>query len=137
MTYQFLMVEMFQDAKQCHEFVDQKKFKTAGSYSFDSFKLDSTSIKVVDQYVKHIRPLIGPKCNHLLLNRNDMQFSKLTDCMGKLVFEAIEKYIHPTRYRQIIETDSSQLLTTEECQLVSEDQKHISRVAKVHYRKRR
>ena len=91
---------MFQDAKQCNGFVDQKKFKTADSYNFDSFKLDSTSIKVVDQYVKHIRPLIGPKCDHLLLNRNGMQFSKLTDCMGKLVFEAIGKYIHPTRYRE-------------------------------------
>ena len=101
MTCQFLTVEMFQDAKQCDGFVDQKKFKTADSYSFDSFKLDSTSIKVVDQYVKHIRPLIGPKCNHLLLN---MPFSKLTDCMEKLAFEAIGKYIHPTRYRQIIET---------------------------------
>ena len=53
--------------------------------------------------------------------------------MGKLVFEAIGKYIHPTRYRQIVETESSQFLTTEECQLVSEDQKHSSRVAKVHY----
>ena len=133
MTYQFLTVEMFQDAKQCDGFVDQKKFKTADSYSFDSFKLDSTSIKVVDQYVKHIRPLIGPKCNHLLLNRNGMQFSKLTDCMGKLVFEAIGKYIHPTRYQQIIETESSNFL----CQLVSDDHKHSSHVAKVHYRKRR
>ena len=57
--------------------------------------------------------------------------------MGKLVFEAMGKYIHPTRYRQIIETESSQLLMTEECQLVSEDQRHGSRVAKVHYRKRR
>ena len=113
MTYQFLMVEMFQDAKQCNGFVDQNKFKTADSYSFDSFKLDSTSIKVVDQYVKHIRQLIGPKWNHLLLNRNGMQFSKLTDCMGKLVFEAIGKYIHPIRYRQIIETESSQLLMTD------------------------
>ena len=53
------------------------------------------------------------------------------------MFEAIGKYIHPTRYRQIIETESRQLLTTEECQLVSEGQKHSSRVAKVHYRKRR
>ena len=137
MTYQFLTVEMFQDAKQCDEFVDQKKFKTADSYSFDSFKLDSTSIKVVDQYVKHIRPLIGPKCNHLLLNRNGMQFSKITNCIGKLVFEAIGKYIHPTRYRQITETESSQFLTTAECQMVNEDQKHSSRVAKVQYKKRR
>ena len=68
MIYQFLTVEMFQDSKQCDGFVDQKKFKTADSYSFDSFKLDSPSIKVVDQYFEHIRPLIGPKCNHLLLN---------------------------------------------------------------------
>ena len=71
------------------------------------------------------------------MNRNGMQFSKPNDCMGKLVFEAIGKYIHPTRYRQIIETESSKLLTTEECQLVSEDQKHSSRVTKVHYRKRK
>ena len=98
MTFQFLTVEMFQDAKQWDGFVDQKKFETADSYSFDSFKLDSTSIKVVDQYVKHIRPLIRPKCNQLFLNRNSMQFSKLTDCRGKLVFEAIGKYIHPIRY---------------------------------------
>ena len=137
MTCQLLTVEMFQDAKQFDGFVDQKKFKTADSFSFDSFKLDSTSIKVVDQYVKHIRPLIGPKCSHLLLNRNGMQFSKLTDCMGKLVFEAIGKYIDPTSYRHIIETESSQLLTTEECQMVSEDQKHGSRVVNVHYRKGR
>ena len=66
-----------------------------------------------------------------------MQFNKLTNCIGKLVFEAIGKYIHPTIYQQIIETESSQLLTTEECQMVSEDQKHSSRVPKVHYRKRR
>ena len=81
--------------------------------------------------------LIGPKCNHLLLNRNDMQLSKPTDCMGKLVFDAIGKYIHPTRYRQIVETESSQLLTTEECLMASEDQNHSSRVVKAHYRKRR
>ena len=66
-----------------------------------------------------------------------MQFSKLTECMGKLVFEAIGKYIHPTRYRQIIETESNQILTAEEHQWITEDQKHSSRVAKVHYRKRR
>ena len=87
--------------------------------------------------MKHVRPLLGPKCNSLLVNRNGMQFSKLTECMGKLVFEAIGKYIHPTRYRQIIETKSNQILTAEEGQWITEDQKQCSRVAKVHYRKRR
>ena len=66
-----------------------------------------------------------------------MQFSKLTECMEKLVFEAIGMYIHPTRYRQIIETESNQILTVEERQWITEDQKHSSRVAKVYYRKRR
>ena len=84
MTYQFLTEELFQDAKQCGGFGNQKKFKRADSYSFDPSKLDSISMKVVDQYVEHIRPLIGPKCNHLLLNRNDTQFSRLTDYMESL-----------------------------------------------------
>ena len=71
------------------------------------------------------------------VNRNGMQSSKLTECMGKLVFEAIGKYVHPTRYRQIIETESNQIITAKERQWITEDQKHSSRVAKVHYQKRR
>ena len=47
-----------------------------------------------------------------------MQFSKLTECTGKLVFEDIGKYIHPTRYCQIIETESNQILTAEERQWI-------------------
>ena len=66
-----------------------------------------------------------------------MQFSKLTACMGKLVSEAKRKYIHPTRYHQIIETENNQILTAEERQWITEDQKNSYRVAKVHYRKRR
>ena len=62
-----------------------------------------------------------------------MQLSKLTECMGKLVFEAIGKYIHSTRYRQIIETESNQILTAGERPWITEDQKHSSPVAKVHY----
>ena len=45
--------------------------------------------------------------------------------------------MHATRYRQIIETGSNQILTAEERQRITEDQKHSSRVAEVHYRKRR
>ena len=51
---------MFEEAKQSDGFVDQKKFKTADNYSFDSFNLDSTAVKVIQQYVKHVRPLLGP-----------------------------------------------------------------------------
>ena len=57
--------------------------------------------------------------------------------MSKLVFDAIGKFIHPTRYRQIVETQSLNLLTSKEQQILSEDQKHSSAVAKVHYQKQR
>ena len=57
--------------------------------------------------------------------------------MSKLVFDAIGKYIHPTRYRQIVETQSLNQLTSEEQRILSEDQKHSSAVAKVHYQKQR
>ena len=57
--------------------------------------------------------------------------------MGKLVLDAIGKYINPTRYRQIIETESCETLDTTEQEWISEDQKHSSYVAKVHYRKKR
>ena len=56
--------------------------------------------------------------------------------MSKLVFDAIDKYIHPTRYRQIVETQSLNELTYEEQRILSEDKKHSSAVAKVHYQKR-
>ena len=57
--------------------------------------------------------------------------------MSKLVFDAIGKYIHPTRYRQIVETESLNQLASEEQRILSEDQKQSSAVAKVHYQKRR
>lgn len=57
--------------------------------------------------------------------------------MSKLVFDAIRKYIHPTRCCQIIETESLNQLTSKEQRILSEDQKHSSAVAKVHYQKQR
>ena len=71
------------------------------------------------------------------VNRNGKQLSKLTDCFSILVFEAIGKYVNPTRYRQIIETESCENLELEKCTWISKDQKHSSQVAKMHYRKKR
>lgn len=55
--------------------------------------------------------------------------------MTILVHEAIGKHINPTRYRQIIETESSERLNLEEQHYITEDQKHSSTVAKIHYKK--
>ena len=48
--------------------------------------------------------------------------------MSKLVFDAIGKYIHPTRYRQIVETESLNQLTREKQRILSEDQKHTRNI---------
>ena len=82
-----------------------------------------------------MRPLLKSQCDYLLLNQNGLQFQKLTDLLSVLVFQAIGKYIHPTRYRQIIETESVNKLDLEEQRVVSEDQKHSSNAARVHYQK--
>ena len=121
MTYQYLTVDMCEKAKSNGGFVDQTTFKTTKTYGFDSFILDVKSIALIDEYIKYIRPLLNPLCDFLLVNRNGLQFSKLTDLMSKLVYDATGKYIHPTRYRQIIETASSHQLSPHEQFWLSED----------------
>ena len=40
MTYQYLTEDMFDNAKSNNGFIDQKKFKTATTYGFDSLTLE-------------------------------------------------------------------------------------------------
>ena len=76
-------------------------------------------------------------CKYVLVNRNDKHFQKLTELFSVLVFEAIGKYIHPTRYRQIIETQSCEIVLPSEQKWISEYQKHSFNIARVHYQKKR
>ena len=137
MTYQYLMLDMIATAKEKGGFIDQKTFKTAGKHGFDSLILTDANLQVLNGYISYVRPLLKPQCNFVLVNRNGNQHGKLGKIMSKLVFDAIGKYIHPTRYRQIVETQSLNQLTSEEQRVLSEDQKHSSAVAKVHYQKQR
>ena len=137
MTYQYLTVGMVNAAKENGGFIDQKTFKTAGKYGFDSIILTDTSVQVLDGYINFVRPLLKPQCEFVLVTRNGGQHSKLGDVMSKLVLDAIGKYVHPTRYRQIVETQSLHVLTSREHEILSEDQKHSPTVAKVHYQKQR
>ena len=137
MTYQYLTVDMIATAKEKGGFIDQKTFKTAGKYGFDSLILTDANMQVLNGYISYVRPLLKPQCDFVLVNRNGGQHGKLGEIMSKLVFDAIGKYIHPTRYRQIVETQSLNELTSEEQRILSEDQKHSSAVAKVHYQKQR
>ena len=137
MTYQHLTLRMFESAKRINDgMVDQKIFKTAKRYGFDSVYFDECSMDMIEKYIKYIRPLLTPICEYVLVNRNGKQFQKLTELFSVLVFEAIGKYIHPTRYRQIIHTQSCEVLLPSEQKWISEDQKHSSNVARVHYQKK-
>ena len=137
MTYQYLTVEMVNKAKSNGGFIDQKMFKTAGKYGFDSLYLTETSMQVLDGYINHVRPLLKPNCDYVLVTRNGGQHNKLGELMSKLVFDATGKYVHPTRYRQIVETASCKQLSSSAQSTISEDQKHSSVMARVHYQKQR
>ena len=63
--------------------------------------------------------------------------NKPGELMSKLVFDATGKYVQPTRYRQIVETASCRQLSSSAQRTISEDQKHSSVVARVHYQKQR
>ena len=137
MTYKHLTLRMFESAKRNDGMVDQKVFKTAKRYGFDSVYFNECSMDMIKKYIKYIRPLLTSTCEYVSVNRKGKQFQKLTELLSVLVSEAIGKYIHPTRYRQIIETQSCEVLLPSKQKWISEDQKHSSNVARVHYQKKR
>lgn len=134
MTYQYLTVSMMKRIGN-DGIVDQTIFKTREKYGFDSLVFSKEVIDIINGYITCIRPRLNPTCEYLLISRNGTQLKKLTDVFGRIVFQAIGKYINPTRYRQIVETESAMRLDPSQQDTVSADQKHTSQVAKVHYRK--
>ena len=102
MTYQYLTVDMIVTAKKKGGFIDQKTIKTAGKYGFVSLILTDANMQVLNGYISYVRPLLKPQSDSVLVKRNGGQHGKLGEIMSKLVFDAIGKYIHPTRYRQIV-----------------------------------
>ena len=86
MIYQYLTLDMINQAKKNGGYIDQKVFKTASNYRFDSLVNDKTSRHIIEDFVKFVRPLSSPKCNSLLINRNGLQHNKLTHMMCQIVF---------------------------------------------------
>lgn len=110
-------------------------FKTREKYGFDSIIFSNEVIDIMIGYISCIRPRLNPICDYLLISRNGTQLKSISDIFGRIVYQAIGKYINPTRYRQIIETESASKLDVHQQHLLSEDQKHTSNVARVHYKK--
>ena len=136
MTFQHLTVPMFEKSKDDSGYIDQRSFKTSGTYLYDTIIIDDDVSRLIDLYVNHCRPLLNPTSDFLLISSTGNMLPKLTNGMTILVYEAIKKHIHPTRYRQIIESASSDRLTLLEQEIISQDQKHNSEVARVFYKKR-
>ena len=136
MTFQFLTLSVIDKARINQGFIDQTEFKTASKYLFDTLIITKDVLTVLDVYIDIVRPLFNPTCDYLLVSSTGNQYQSLTTAMTMLVHQAIGKYIHPTRYRQIVETASADQLTREEQEVISEDQKHSSTVAKVYYKKK-
>ena len=136
MTYQFLTVQMVESIDE-NGIINQTIFKTKEKYGFDSLIFSNDALTLIKNYINFIRPLLNPCCDYVLICRNGKQISNLSNIFGRVVFLAIGKYINPTRYRQIIETESAEKLTVDEQTYLSEDQKHKSNVAKLRYQKLR
>ena len=136
MTYMYLTVGMIEKAKSNGGFVDQTEFKTSSTYYYDTLIFSQDVLSVVELYMFYIRPRLNPSCDFLLVSLNGTQYQSLTNAMVMMVHHAIGKHINPTRYRQIVETESSDRLSLEEQHYVSEDQKHSSQVAKIYYKKK-
>ena len=136
MTYQYITLQMIEEAKTNGGYIDQTAFKTEKQYAFDTIILSADVMQIIDSYVAFVRPKMTPSCNYLLLTTNGKQYSALGSAMSILVHQAIDKYVNPTRYRQIIESESAERLSTEEMKTISADQKHSSYVAKRIYQKK-
>ena len=135
-TFQFLTTGMVERSKTNGGFVDQTEFKTASTYVFDTLVMDKEVLEVLDMYISVIRPKMNPQCDYVLVSTTGRQYTAFTVAMTLLVKQAIGKYVHPTRYRQIVETSSSERLSPEEQEIISADQKHSSNVARLSYKKK-
>ena len=106
-------------------------------YRFDLLIFSNDILTLIKNYINFIQPRLNPCCVYFSICRNGKQISKLSNIFGRVVFLAIGKHINPTQYRQIIETESAEKLALDEQICLSEDQKHTSNVAKIHYHKLR
>ena len=136
MTFKYLTVEIINAIGE-NGIINQTLFKTNEKYGLNSLLFSVDVLTLVAGYINYIRPRLNPACNYLLVCRNGKQISKLTNIFGRIVYETIGKYINPTRYHQIIETESTEKLVASEQANLSQDQKHTSAVAKIHYQKRK
>ena len=135
MSFQYMTLAMVEEAVNNGGYIHQTQFKTSEQFLFDTLILSENVITVLNSYIEHIRPFLTPKCDYVVISTKGTQYSAMGNAMSLLVHQAIGLFINPTRYRQIVETESSKRLTTEQREVISKDLKHGSYVAKRSYQK--
>ena len=67
---------MIATAKEKDGFIDQKTFKTAGKYGFDSLILTDTNMQVLNGYIHHQEPAtpILSLCHGIFTDRSIFSF---------------------------------------------------------------
>ena len=136
MSYKYLTLTQYDISKTNGGYIDQSTFKTQATYAFDTIILSEDAMAILDTYIKVIRPLTHPSCDFVLVTANGNQYTALGTAMSLLVFQAIGKVVNPSRYRQIVESESADKLNAEEREVISLDQRHSSSVAKRIYQKK-
>lgn len=136
MSFQYMTVQMVEEARTNGGFIDQSKFKTEEKFHFDTLILSDDVLDILESYISHIRPLQTPKCDFVVVSTAGTRFTAMGNALSLLVLQSIGKYyISPTRYRQIVESESQTRLTQKEQQSITLDQRHSSTVAKRSYQK--
>ena len=97
MTFHCLTIHMIKKAHTDNGYIDQKEFKTADTYMFDFLIFSPDALTLVSLYTQYLRTQLNPKSDYLLVNTNGNMCDNLGDYMTIIVFEAIGKYINPTR----------------------------------------
>ena len=122
-----------QIAKRCFKFLkfcceDEEEL----SFEVLDFSLCSHSLlfKFIDYLQDECKLGHGGRLGYIDAISELIDFRKINGVMSKLVFDAIGKFIHPMRYRQIVGTQSLNLLTSKEQQILSEDQNAVLRLQK-------
>ena len=136
MSLQYLTLDMIKRARENNGFVDQTEFKTNTEYIFDSLKFSPSALDIINSFITNIRPLCQPKCEYVITTTKGNQYTAFGNAMSLLVHQAIDKHITPTRYRQIVESESVERLSPEQQAVISKDQKHSSIIARRCYQKK-
>ena len=137
MTYQHLTVQMFENAKTNGGMIDQTIFKTAQKYGFNSLYFDEISLDIIDD-LRSIRATLAQLSMRLPAIKSKRFAVSETHRSAKRPRVSSDWQVHTSDKVQADHRERErEQVGFRRATSVSEDQKHSSNVARVHYQKLR